>query len=122
MYKRKTCMFTRATTYDIINRTYHGGAILFFYTFILFFTFFFFYLLLSLFLSSSLSISLSISFIIIINEVIYFKETRRILRNTFDWTISSNIYDVEKVANWMDGCCCTRDEKRNFFSTWSRNW
>lgn len=121
MYKRKTCMFTRATTYDIINRTYHGGAILFFYTFILFFTFFFFYLLLSLFLSSSLSISLSISFIIIINEVIYFKETRRILRNTFDWTISSK-YDVEKVANWMDGCCCTRDEKRNFFSTWSRNW
>lgn len=119
MYKRKTCMFTRATTYDIINRTYHGGAILFFYTFILFFTFFFF-IFYFLFFSLPLSLSLSLLFIII-NEVIYFKETRRILRNTFDWTISSK-YDVEKVANWMDGCCCTRDEKRNFFSTWSRNW
>lgn len=31
-------MFTRATTYDIINRTYHGGAILFYFFYFLFFT------------------------------------------------------------------------------------
>lgn len=40
-------MFTRATTYDIINRTYHGGAILFllFLLFVFYFERFTFFLL-----------------------------------------------------------------------------
>lgn len=117
MYKRKTCMFTRATTYDIINRTYHGGAILFFYFYTFFYFFFIFY---SLFLSSSLSFSLSF----IINKLIYFKETRRFKKHfRLD---NCRQYDekkivVEKVANWMDGLLYSR-RKEKLFSTWSRNW
>lgn len=106
MYKKKTCMFTRATTYDIINRTYHGGAILFFYFYTFFLLFFIFY---SLFFSLPLSLSL----FFIINKLIYLKRWED-LRNTFGWTTIVEIRRkkivVEKVAN-LD--CCTRDEKRN---------
>lgn len=122
MYKRKTCMFTRATTYDIINRTYHGGAILFF-TFILFFFFFTFFLSFtlsfSLFLSLSVCLSVSLYFSLFLflfyyqQANLFIEEMRRFLRNTFGWT---NLETTEKdrrgkIANWMD--CCTRDEKRN---------